>query len=196
MDALSESVSGPRVAGAAVRLPAQRFDVARARARRSARGAGARAAAHGQQCRADRPQPHRHVVHGAHLHQGARRGRRGAVAGDGRRAGARRRGHGGADPRRAVLTARGATGAPRQAVWTALWAMACAAPLFIAGRRRAPPDPRALRLRSRTSSPRRGLLVPACRAAPAWARRCGPCSASSTASAARASRCSSPSSPR
>src|SRR2546427_7595371 len=39
----------------------------------------------------DRPQPHRHVVHGAHFHQGARGGRRSAVAGDRRGAGAGRR---------------------------------------------------------------------------------------------------------
>ena len=33
-----------------------------------------------------------------------------------------------------------------QAVWTAMWGMACAAPRLHAGRGRAPPDPRALRL--------------------------------------------------
>src|SRR5579863_9304631 len=132
----------------------------RPRARGSARGAGARPAAHGQQRGADRPQSHRHVVHGTHLHQGACRGRRGTVVHRRRSAGARRRRHGGADAGRtelrgAPLRARRAGGVDR-AVGDGIRRAAVRA-----GGSRAPPDPGALRIRSADRAARRGFLVPA-----------------------------------
>src|SRR5580700_8277510 len=141
------------VAGAAHRFR-------RPRARGSARGAGARPAAHGQQRGADRPQSHRHVVHGTHLHQGARRGGRGTVVHRRRSAGARRRRHGGADAGRtelrgAPLRARRAGGVDR-AVGDGIRRAAVRA-----GGSRAPPDPGALRFRSADRAARRGFLVPA-----------------------------------
>jgi len=143
------------VAGAAPRC-------GRSRARGSACGAGARPAADGEQRGADRPQPHRHVVHGAHFHQGARGGRRGAVAGDRGGAGAGRRGHrgadaGGAEFRCAPLPARGPGGVDR-VVGDGLRGAAVRA-----GGRRAPPDSRAVRVRSAGRAARLRVLVSACR---------------------------------
>ena len=143
----------PQPAGAALRLR-------RPFARRPACGAGAGPAVDGQQRGADRAEPHRHVVHGAHLHQGARGGGRGAVAGDRGGAGARRRRHRGADTggaklRRAALPPRQRGGVDR-AVRDGVRRAAVRA-----ARSRAAPDSRALRLRSRHRAARGGLLVPA-----------------------------------
>ena len=48
-----------------------------------------------------------------------------------------------------------------QAVWTALWAMACSAPLFVLVGAARPPGAGAVRLQCRGGGARRGLLVPA-----------------------------------